>query len=136
VIDSTLESMTARGPSWHRYNNDGYGDPPPGGTTNQGHPWPVLSGERGMYDLVAGNTTGAQSILDAMRRFAGNVAILPEQVFEKTGDPTSSARPLIWAQGEYHEPWTANCSQAFPRYIGRPICRGRVSRARRRSGPT
>jgi glucoamylase len=101
VIDSTLESMTARGPSWHRYNNDGYGDPLPGGTTNQGHPWPVLSGERGMYDLIAGNTAGAQSILDAMRRFAGNVALLPEQVFEKTGDPTSSARPLIWAQGEY-----------------------------------
>jgi glucoamylase len=101
VIDSNLESMTAKGPSWHRYNHDGYGDPPTGGTANQGHCWPVLSGERGMYDLIAGDAAGAQSLLDAMRRFAGTVALLPEQVFEKTGDPTTSARPLTWAQGEY-----------------------------------
>jgi glucoamylase len=101
VIDAELESTTARGPSWHRYNHDGYGDPPPDGTTNQGHGWPVLSGERGMYDLISGDIAGAQTLLAAMRSYAGNVALLPEQVFEKTGDPTTSARPLIWAQGEY-----------------------------------
>jgi glucoamylase len=101
VVDAQLESITAKGPSWHRYNHDGYGDPPPGATINQGHDWPVLSGERAMYDLIAGDRAGAQSLLTVMRSFAGSVALLPEQVFEKAGHPTTSARPLIWAQGEY-----------------------------------
>lgn len=96
VIDAKLESRTALGPVWHRYNHDGYDY-----ADNKGHPWPVLSGERAMYDLIAGDRPGARRILTSLQRFAGTVGLLPEQVYEKSGLPTTSARPLIWAEGEY-----------------------------------
>jgi glucoamylase len=101
VVDSVLESMTPLGPDWHRYNHDGYGDPNEQLGPGVGHTWPVFDGERGMYDVAAGDLAGAQTMLHTIEGFAGPTGLIPEQVFEKTGQPTSSADPLIWAQGEY-----------------------------------
>src|SRR5580658_7043984 len=55
VVDSELEVSTPEGPIWHRYNFDGYGETSSGGDytgTGVGNPWPVLTGERGEYDVA------------------------------------------------------------------------------------
>jgi glucoamylase len=57
VVDSQLEAQTPEGPIWHRYNFDGYGQTSSGGDftgAGAGNPWPVLTGERGEYDVAAG----------------------------------------------------------------------------------
>ena len=64
VADSQIQVSTPEGPLWHRYSFDGYGETASGGDytgSGVGNPWPVLSGERGEYDVAAGNLTGAQS---------------------------------------------------------------------------
>ena len=69
VVDSELEVQTPEGPIWHRYNFDGYGETASGGDytgSGVGNVWPVLSGERGEYDVADGNLSGAQSLLETM----------------------------------------------------------------------
>src|SRR5213078_3734264 len=88
VVDATIESTTASGPGWHRYNGDGYGDGAGDGHpwapsgTGTGHLWPVLSAERGEQELQTGNRATAVSLLDGMERFAGGVGLVPEQDWE------------------------------------------------------
>ncbi|HEX6506624.1 MAG TPA: glycoside hydrolase family 15 protein [Chloroflexota bacterium] len=101
VVDAALKGVTPKGAVWHRYNHDGYGDPAQPLGPGVGHLWPVLSGERGMYDVAAGDLPGATQMLHAMEQFAGPTGLIPEQVLESNGAPTSSANPLNWAQGEY-----------------------------------
>jgi GH15 family glucan-1,4-alpha-glucosidase len=69
--------MTPTG--WHRYNGDGYGDgmtdghpwaPTDKGT---GHLWPVLSAERGEYDVVSGHPAEALALLQTMLRSSSGV---------------------------------------------------------------
>ena len=58
VVDSELQVDTPGGPVWHRYNFDGYGETASGGDytgSGVGNPWPVLTGERGEYDVADGN---------------------------------------------------------------------------------
>jgi glucoamylase len=85
---------------FHRYPNDGYGERLDGGAPpGAGHLWPLLSGERGVYALLAGqDTTG---YLEALTAAAGTEQLIPEQVWESTALPTGSARPLVWAHAEY-----------------------------------
>jgi glucoamylase len=111
VIDAVLKVDTPSGPLWHRYNHDGYGQQANGsGFTNQGvgRGWPLLTGERGHYELAAGRTT--KPYLRAMERFASDTGLLPEQSWDKAnrpaiymylGRPTGSAMPLMWAHAEY-----------------------------------
>ncbi len=57
VIDRLLKVDTPSGPSWHRYNGDGYGehdDGAPFDGVGRGRAWPLLTGERGHYELAAG----------------------------------------------------------------------------------
>ena len=81
VIDSTIEVSTPSGPGIYRYgtsqtgSEDGYGDcyapdptncpqtgePWPTTDTGSGHLWPVLGGERGEYDVAAGDRAGAST---------------------------------------------------------------------------
>ena len=59
VIDATLKVDTPRGPAWHRYQGDGYGEHADGGPfdgTGIGRAWPLLTGERAHYELAAGRT--------------------------------------------------------------------------------
>ena len=127
VVDTTIESDTASGPGWHRYNGDGYGDgasdghpwAPSGQGT--GHLWPALSSERGEQDLQTGDRVGAARLLDAMALFASGVGLVPEQDWElpnlaaspfgtdptvasigfENGRPAGSAAPLTWSAGSF-----------------------------------
>ena len=56
IIDSQLKVDTPAGPAWHRYTADGYGeqdDGRPFDGTGRGRAWPLLTGERGHYELAA-----------------------------------------------------------------------------------
>ncbi len=58
VVDQVLKRDLPGGPSWLRYNHDGYGQKADGRAfdgTGTGGAWPLLTGERGHYELAAGN---------------------------------------------------------------------------------
>jgi glucoamylase len=148
VIDSTIEVNTPSGPGFYRYgtnapgSEDGYGDchvadstnctiegkPWPtfdpganAGNVGSGHLWPVLGGERGEYDVAAGERVGATRFLTAMRNMTSGQGLEPEQAWEDPhvdaspfgtdptvasigfdpGKPAGSASPLTWAQSQY-----------------------------------
>jgi glucoamylase len=113
VIDTLLKVETPNGPAWRRYNGDGYGeheDGRPFDGTGIGRPWPLLTGERAHYELAAGRTDRAAELARAMRAFAGEGQLLPEQIWDVDdipdrellkGGATGSARPLVWAHAEY-----------------------------------
>jgi glucoamylase len=111
VVDAVLKVETPQGPCWHRYNHDGYGQRPDGGPYEhwgKGRAWPLLTGERGHYELAAGHD--ARPWLRAMEKFANGTGLLPEQIWDEPdrpemnlflGGPTRSANPLLWAHSEY-----------------------------------
>jgi glucoamylase len=111
VVDATLKTETPPGPCWHRYNHDGYGQRPDGGPYEQwgeGGAWPLLTGERGHYELAAGHD--CDPFLHAMERFSNGTCLLPEQIWDRAdlpeahlrcGAPAGSANPLLWAHSEY-----------------------------------
>jgi glucoamylase len=111
VVDAVLKVETPFGPCWHRYNHDGYGQREDGGPFvgwGQGRVWPLLTGERGHYELAAGHDT--KPFVRAMESFASATGLLPEQawdgpdrpeVYMYCGKPTGSAMPLMWAHAEY-----------------------------------
>jgi glucoamylase len=111
VIDHLLKTETPNGPVWHRYNDDGYGeheDGRPFDGTGRGRGWPLLTGERGHYALVAGEDV--LPYLRTMVAMSSHLGLLPEQVWDDTpitkfglqpGEATGSAMPLVWAHGEF-----------------------------------
>lgn len=113
VVDAVLKVDTPSGPCWRRYNHDGYGQRPDGGPYigwGKGRAWPLLTGERGHYELAAGND--ARKYMRAMEKFATKTGLLPEQIWDEVdmeskhlhfGGPTGSATPLMWAHSEYIE---------------------------------
>ncbi len=113
AIDKLLRVETPTGSSWHRYNDDGYGehdDGTPFDGTGVGRAWPLLTGERAHYELANGNKDGARKLMKAMESFAGEGGLLPEQIWDSPditerelffGRPSGSAMPLVWAHAEY-----------------------------------
>ncbi len=113
AIDRLLKVEFPQGPSWHRYNDDGYGeheDGSPFDGTGVGRVWPLLTGERAHYELALGNAGASKALLAAMESFAGGGGLLPEQVWDSPdipekelffGKPSGSAMPLVWAHAEY-----------------------------------
>jgi glucoamylase len=111
VIDSVLKVDTPSGPCWRRYNFDGYGEREDGApyiAWGKRRAWPLLTGERGHYELAAGRDVGR--FIAAMENFAKPNGLLPEQVWDQPdlpaarmylGRPTGAAKPLMWAQAEY-----------------------------------
>jgi glucoamylase len=111
VMDAVIKTDTPQGPTWHRYNHDGYGQGHDGVPFTQygvGRVWPLLTGERGHYELAAGNST--EKYIRAIEGLASNTGLLPEQswdeadrpeIYEWLGKPTGSAMPLMWAHAEY-----------------------------------
>jgi glucoamylase len=113
VIDSLLKVDTPTGPSWHRYNDDGYGeheDGAPFDGTGIGRAWPLLTGERAHYELLAHRVDSAKKLLATMESFANEGGLISEQVWDSPdlpehhlflGKPSGSAMPLVWAHAEY-----------------------------------
>ena len=141
VVDDTIERQTPSGLGFYRYgyssteSTDGYGDcyqpsgsdcstigaPWPPTDTGTGHLWPVLNGERGEYEIAAGDFGFAGRLLTTMRNMTSGQALEPEQVWEDPdqaaspfgtnpatasigftdGKPAGSASPLTWAQAAY-----------------------------------
>jgi glucoamylase len=112
VVDALLKVDTPAGPTWRRYSHDGYGQGPRGEPfigAGLGRCWPLLTGERGHYELAAGRSP--EPYLKAMEAFANGAGLLPEQVWDQKtefpelglllGRPTGSAMPLMWAHAEY-----------------------------------
>jgi glucoamylase len=108
VGDAQLRADTPAGPVWHRFTFDGYGETSSGGdwdlfptSENQTHggAWPLLTGERGEYELLAGQS--AAPYLDTIARTANDGLMLPEQVDPATGAGTRSATPLAWTHAEF-----------------------------------
>ena len=99
---------------FHRYNHDNYGESNSDctgwrlvhGPNYYGRFWPVLSGERGEYELANGRS--ANVYLQSMADAANDGYFVPEQVWDRpdiacftAGRPTGSAAPLNWAEGQY-----------------------------------
>jgi len=126
LADMLLKVDTPTGPSWHRYNDDGYGEHDDGSAfdgTGRGRAWPLLTGERGHYEVAAGRDP--LPLLLAMVRMASPGGMLPEQIWDappvpsrglEPGRPTGSAMPLAWAHAEY-------IKLVVSRSLGRPFDR-------------
>ncbi|HVX83075.1 MAG TPA: glycoside hydrolase family 15 protein, partial [Devosiaceae bacterium] len=111
VVDTFLRVDTPSGPSYHRYNGDGYGENADGSAFDGagiGRLWPLLTGERGHYAVCAGED--AKPWLDAMVRMTGPGGLIPEQIWDSDpipklglypGKPSGSAMPLVWAHAEF-----------------------------------
>ena len=113
VIDTLLKVETPCGTSWHRYNDDGYGEHDDGSAfdgTGRGRAWPLLTGERAHYELAAGRPEAARALMNAMIAFANDGGMIPEQIWDAPdiprrelsfGRPSGSAMPRVWAHAEY-----------------------------------
>ncbi|HEX9118697.1 MAG TPA: glycoside hydrolase family 15 protein, partial [Anaerolineae bacterium] len=113
VVDAMLKLDTPVGPTWHRYNEDGYGEQADGSAydgTGVGRCWPLLVGERAHYELAAGHFEEAERLMRAMEAFANEGGMIPEQTWDAAdvpaaelflGRPAGSAMPLVWAHAEY-----------------------------------
>ena len=111
VVDALLKADLPSGPSWHRYTGDGYGeheDGRPFDGTGRGRAWPLLTGERGHYELCTGRDP--LPFLQAMAAMSGRCGMIPEQVWDAEaradrflypGRPSGSAMPLAWAHAEF-----------------------------------
>jgi glucoamylase len=113
VIDALIKVETPAGATWHRYNDDGYGeheDGSPFDGTGIGRGWPLLTGERAHFELAAGRIEVAKQLLASMEGFANEAGLISEQVWDSPdiperelhpGQPSGSAMPLVWAHAEY-----------------------------------
>jgi glucoamylase len=115
VTDKVLRVQTPNGPVWHRFTFDGYGETATGadwdifptkGNQTFGRLWPILTGERGEYELLAGHS--AKPYLRTIARTANDGLMLPEQVWDgrppagqRVGEGTRSATPLAWTHGQF-----------------------------------
>jgi glucan 1,4-alpha-glucosidase len=104
-----VDSVIRIGDLFYRYNHDGYGEKADGAPydgTGVGRLWPLLSGERGEYELAAGRS--ATRYLRALAESANEGWMIPEQVWDRPdaygfafGEGTGSATPLAWAMAAY-----------------------------------
>jgi glucoamylase len=112
--NSTVQvTMTNGDIYFHRYNHDNYGESntdcsgwPTQGANRYGRLWPVLSGERGEYELANGHS--ASVYLQSMADATNDGYFTPEQIWDRPsiscfalGRATGSASPLNWAEGQY-----------------------------------
>jgi glucoamylase len=128
-----------QGPCWRRYNYDGYGQKEDGSAfdgTGVGRCWPILTGERGHYELAAGRDP--LPFIGAMEQFSNQGGMITEQLWDaedlpngymKRGFPTGAAMPLCWSHAEYislvrsrHDGVCFDrIEPAFQRYVANPV---------------
>ncbi|WP_254279809.1 glycoside hydrolase family 15 protein [Haloarcula marina] len=116
--DDDIMVETPHGPGWYRYTGDGYGEKrvQPGAPwqpdmTGKGRIWPFFTGERGEYELLLDDSDFApEALLETLGDFANDGRMLPEQVWDESGENdfdwtfgegTSSATPLSWTNGQF-----------------------------------
>jgi glucoamylase len=116
VGDKVLGVDTPIGKVWHRFTFDGYGEQTDGGDWDlffdnpagqtRGRLWPLLAGERGEYELLAGRDASPR--LRTIAGAANDGLMLPEQVWddqpppgETSGAGTRSGTPLLWTHGQF-----------------------------------
>ncbi len=139
VIDRVIKHDLPQGPGWRRYNHDGYGQKHDGSAfdgTGVGRCWPILTGERGHYELAAGRDP--KPFIAAMENFANAGGMISEQLWDaddlenahmKRGDATGAAMPLCWSHAEYvslvrsrHDGVCFDrIEPAFQRYVANPV---------------
>lgn len=139
VIDRLLKRDLPQGPGWRRYNHDGYGQKDDGDAfdgTGVGRCWPILTGERGHYELAAGHDP--KPFIAEMEKFANMGGMISEQLWDaedlpgkgmRRGLPTGAAMPLCWAHAEYislvRSAHDGACfdrvEPAFQRYVVKPV---------------
>jgi glucoamylase len=139
VMDRLLKRDLPQGPGWRRYNHDGYGQKDDGSAydgTGVGRSWPILTGERGHYELAAGRDP--KTFIAAMEKFANEGGMISEQLWDaddlpekgmRRGLPTGAAMPLCWSHAEYvslvRSAHDGICfdrvEPAFQRYVVNPI---------------
>jgi len=114
LIDQLIKVKTPVGDAWYRYNHDAYGETPEGGKydgrNGVGRLWTLLTGERGEYELAAGDIASARKRLDTLAGFANDGLMIPEQVWDREESPalglrfgagTGSATPLAWSMAQF-----------------------------------
>lgn len=111
LVDVLLRYDGPTGPAFRRYAGDGYGEHADGSAydgTGVGRPWPLLTGERGHYELAAGRDP--LPWLEAMAAMTSFGGMIPEQIWDgeplphhllSPGRPSGSAMPLAWAHAEF-----------------------------------
>jgi glucoamylase len=137
VMDRLLKFDLPQGPGWRRYNHDGYGQKEDGSAfdgTGVGRSWPILTGERGHYELAAGHDP--KPFVSAMEKFANEGGMISEQLWDaedlrgmRRGLPTGAAMPLCWSHAEYvslvRSAHDGVCfdrvEPAFQRYVVNPV---------------
>jgi glucan 1,4-alpha-glucosidase len=120
-VDETIRVDLPAGAAFYRYNGDSYGE---ADRENSGAPWaiehsgkgrlwPLLTGERGEYELLTGTDDPAlapEELLRTMQRFANSGRMIAEQVWDREysteydweyGEGTGSATPLAWAMAQF-----------------------------------
>ena len=142
VIDRVLRRQLPQGPCWRRYNHDAYGQKDDGSAfdgTGVGRSWPILTGERGHYELAAGRDPLAH--INALERMANSGGMLAEQLWDdddspggsfRRGDPIGSANPLCWSHAEYLSLVRSRgdgvvfdrVEPAYQRYVAQPVPSG------------
>lgn len=114
VVDRSIRVKTPVGEAWYRYNDDKYGETPSGGDfdgrNGVGRLWTLLTGERGEYEIAAGNLALARERLETLSRFTNDGMMIPEQVWDRKDSPgpafrfgkgTGSATPLAWSMAQF-----------------------------------
>jgi glucoamylase len=114
LVDQVIKVATPAGDAWYRYPNDTYGETRTVGDFNGvngvGRLWTFLTGERGEYEIAAGELAAARKRLDAMAGFANEGLMIPEQVWDMNespnpafhfGEGTGSATPLAWSMAQF-----------------------------------
>jgi glucoamylase len=139
VIDRVLKHDLPQGPGWRRYNHDGYGQKDDGSAfdgTGVGRCWPILTGERGHYELAAGRDP--LPFIKSLENFANQGGMISEQLWDaddlqdgnmKRGSATGAAMPLCWSHAEYislvRSRQDGVCfdrvEPAFQRYVVNPV---------------
>jgi glucoamylase len=99
-----------------------------------GRAWPILTGERGHYELAAGRDP--MPFIAAMEKFANEGGMISEQLWDaedvggmRRGFPTGAAMPLCWSHAEYislvRSAHDGICfdrvEPAFQRYVVHPV---------------
>ena len=95
LIDQLIKVKTPVGEAWYRYNHDAYGETPDGGDydgrNGVGRLWTLLTGERGEYELAAGDIAAARKRFDTLAGFANDGLMIPEQVWDRKESPASES---------------------------------------------